>query len=114
MKKCSCYREIPNDKYGRCNGTRECDICGCGGDEAKCDFYPEKRKAAEKLAWAEDLKSAAKNLIAYAEMAINENVDFGDKGRIIITIDIPLAPNSEPIRTKFAMSCNLFMESKGE
>lgn len=32
----------------RCWGTRECDPCSCGGDETKCDFYPEKRKAASK------------------------------------------------------------------
>lgn len=26
-----------------CWGTRERDRCSCGGDESKCDFYPEKR-----------------------------------------------------------------------
>ena len=37
--------------YGesRCLGTKEIDRCGCEGDESKCDFYPEKRKAAEKM-----------------------------------------------------------------
>ena len=36
--------------YGesRCLGTKEVETCSCGGDESKCDFYPEKRKAAEK------------------------------------------------------------------
>lgn len=36
--------------YGesRCLGTKEVEPCSCGGDESKCDFYPEKRKAAEK------------------------------------------------------------------
>ena len=32
----------------RCLGTKEVETCSCGGDESKCDFYPEKRKAAEK------------------------------------------------------------------
>ena len=32
----------------RCLGTKEIDRCNCGGDESKCDFYPEKRKAAQK------------------------------------------------------------------
>ena len=32
----------------RCLGTKEVDRCNCGGDEFKCDFYPEKRKAAQK------------------------------------------------------------------
>ena len=36
--------------YGesRCLGTKEVETCSCKGDESKCDFYPEKRKAAEK------------------------------------------------------------------
>ena len=32
----------------RCLGTKEVETCSCGGDESKCDFYPEKRKASEK------------------------------------------------------------------
>ena len=36
--------------YGesRCLGTKEVETCSYGGDESKCDFYPEKRKAAQK------------------------------------------------------------------
>lgn len=42
---CDCY-DILNK---RCNGTRERDKCMCGGIEANCDFYPEKKtKATEK------------------------------------------------------------------
>ncbi len=33
----------------RCLGTKEVETCNCDGDESKCDFYPEKRKAAEKM-----------------------------------------------------------------
>ena len=38
---CDCY----HTEYGRpqCWGTREREYCECGGDESKCDFYPEKR-----------------------------------------------------------------------
>ena len=32
----------------RCLGTKEVEPCNCYGDESKCDFYPEKRKVAEK------------------------------------------------------------------
>ena len=32
----------------RCLGTKEQNRCNCYGDESKCDFYPEKRKVAEK------------------------------------------------------------------
>ena len=58
MKRCDCYnarvKTIENkygsfiDAYGVCLGTKEQNRCKCYGDESKCDFYPEKRKAAEK------------------------------------------------------------------
>lgn len=31
-----------------CNGTREQDVCSCGGDRTKCDFYPEVRQKENK------------------------------------------------------------------
>lgn len=27
-----------------CNGTKDHEMCTCGGDRRKCDFYPENRK----------------------------------------------------------------------
>ena len=54
MGQCNCYnvridRIYGNEvKYGVCLGTKEVDRCNYGGDESKCDFYPEKRKVAEK------------------------------------------------------------------
>ena len=54
MGQCDCYnvridRIYGNEtKYGVCLGTKEVDRCNCGGDESNCDFYPEKRKAAQK------------------------------------------------------------------
>ena len=54
MGQCNCYnvridRIYGNEmKYGVCLGTKEVDRCNCGGDESKCDFYPKKRKAAQK------------------------------------------------------------------
>ena len=62
MGRCNCWEERIEYKplhniignpdvaipYGVCLGTKEIDRCNCGGDESKCDFYPEKRKAAEK------------------------------------------------------------------
>ena len=54
MGQCDCYNVRIDSiygnevKYGVCLGTKEVDRCNCGGDESKCDFYPEKRKAAEK------------------------------------------------------------------
>ena len=56
MNKCNCYNEealkimydpiegvISRKTIGRCLGMKEYDVCNCGGDESKCDFYPEKR-----------------------------------------------------------------------
>ncbi len=41
MGQCKYYHE---DWLGdRCYGTKECELCNCGGDEVECDFYPEKR-----------------------------------------------------------------------
>jgi uncharacterized low-complexity protein len=46
MAKCSAFHENPhNNGWDRCWATKETETCSCGGDEAKCDFYPEKRKA---------------------------------------------------------------------
>ncbi len=36
---CACYIA----ETERCSGTQEVDVCNCGGDRSKCDFYPEKR-----------------------------------------------------------------------
>lgn len=60
MNKCDCYKEgerleiskfkgIPFGKivkYNYCNGTKEQDVCSCGGNKIKCDFYPKVREEA--------------------------------------------------------------------
>ena len=58
MKRCDCYNARVEtieskygsfiDAYGVCRGTKEQNRCNCYGDESKCDFYPEKRKVAQK------------------------------------------------------------------
>lgn len=60
MKKCDSYHEGYEitgwlglyDQIRKlrkiCNGTRERDECNCGGDQTKCDFYPEVREKAKK------------------------------------------------------------------
>lgn len=63
MKICACYEVIKRRQYtyhpntgqpvghdvneSICNGTQEKDLCSCGGDETKCDFYPEVREKAK-------------------------------------------------------------------
>lgn len=50
-KECDCYRQYIDSlrkSFGRCLGTKEVEICNCGGDESKCDFYPERRKKSKE------------------------------------------------------------------
>lgn len=63
MKKCDCYHLRLERKYtyhpitgqpicndvetGVCWGTKETEACDCGGNRAKCDFYPEIREKAK-------------------------------------------------------------------
>lgn len=58
MDKCNCYYEI----YGKteCWGTKEREECSCGGDETKCNFYPEKRAGAQAKKVMEDFKKNRK------------------------------------------------------
>lgn len=46
MSVCKCYRYEMNffHEGGVCYGTKEREPCSCGGDESKCDFYPDKRQ----------------------------------------------------------------------
>ena len=39
---CSAWESC--DHYAICNGTKERELCHCGGQREKCDFYPERRK----------------------------------------------------------------------
>ena len=103
MRKCSCYHEEEIRKFypfdfepltttvGHCYGTKERDICDCGGDEAKCDFYPEKReKAAAEFSKMCDMN--AKELLDYVidEVAkrrnINAMMSFTEPGTLWISI----------------------------
>ena len=50
-KECDSYRryiDCLGKSFGRCLGTKEIEPCNCGGDESKCDFYPERRKKSKK------------------------------------------------------------------
>ena len=62
--KCKCYYEAEEVRYleyysyppikkvkkvGRCSGTKECEVCACGGDRRICDFYDYVRVNARSL-----------------------------------------------------------------
>ena len=34
--------EYTDEKESCCLGTKNCEVCHCGGDKRKCDFYPTK------------------------------------------------------------------------
>lgn len=69
MSKCDCYRVEPEihcfvDEKGvliyesinvpRCRGTKESDVCDCGGNKLKCNFYERVRaEAAEEKKFSE-------------------------------------------------------------
>jgi len=50
MTICDCYRAERNyaGDIGICYGTKECEACGCGGDQSKCDFYQYLRDRAKQ------------------------------------------------------------------
>ena len=57
MLKCNCYEEFsycltsnpPIYKTeSRCLGTKERDLCSCGGDKTKCNFYSHVREEGYK------------------------------------------------------------------
>lgn len=90
MNKCDCYRVRAERRYfsdydkgyaaaqgrylsdyediykGVCLGTKESDVCDCGGDKSKCDFYERVRaEAAEEKKFSErkDVLKEIENLI---------------------------------------------------
>ena len=83
MKKCECYCEEKKivgwcncqqpiyASVRRCNGTRERDVCSCGGDHTKCDFYPEVRKRVQK-----ESAKAVTNADRIRSMTDEELADF--------------------------------------
>lgn len=90
MKKCDCYVEVSGfnpDPYSslfitqsRCNGTRERDECTCGGDPAKCDFYPEKREAAQEeeiMKHIEYLTSMLYSCLGVPQLIMETNIKPG-------------------------------------
>ena len=55
---CKCYVQTNESGmfgivYGRCQGTKEIDLCACCGDESRCDFYLERRDKTKKVSLKE-------------------------------------------------------------
>lgn len=73
MSKCEAWHirggRLPKGPTYECWGTRERDACSCGGDQMKCDFYPEIREKA-KAQSEPDIQAA----IAYYNRGIKEDI----------------------------------------
>lgn len=58
--------EYIDEEVGVCYGTKEKDVCNCGGDKSKCNFYERVRaEAAEEKKFSErkDVLDEIENLI---------------------------------------------------
>lgn len=84
MNKCDCYRveseihcfvdenDVPiyeSINVPRCLGTKEKDVCDCGGDKSKCNFYERVRAEAAE----EKNLSKTKNVLEEIEDLIGEH-----------------------------------------
>lgn len=83
-KECDCYRRYPDilgETIGRCLGTKEIETCDCGGDESKCDFYPEKRKRSRKPSFYDIIQELIKENF---ELTIRRGFVFEDMVRVSV------------------------------
>ena len=61
--------EYIDEEVGVCYGTKEKDVCDCGGDKSKCDFYERVRAEAAE----EKNLSKTKNVLEEIEDLIGEH-----------------------------------------
>lgn len=43
MERCNAWHVFDSGR-AVCFATKEMDVCDCGGDMGRCNFYPEKRR----------------------------------------------------------------------
>ena len=83
-KECDCCRRYPDilgETIGRCLGTKEIETCDCGGDESKCDFYPERRKKSKKPSFYDIIQELIENNF---ELTIRRGTDFEEMLRVSV------------------------------
>lgn len=81
---CGCYQRyttILGEAIGRCLGTKEIELCNCGGDESKCDFYPDKRKKSKKPSLSDIIQELMKN-----DFELNIRIAFAFNNTIRVSI----------------------------
>ena len=128
MKKCDSYHLQPKTRYtyhplsgrpiahdievGVCWGTKECDECDCGGDMARCDFYPKVREKAKN-----ESKKIITNSDRIRAMTDEELADFfyespeAEFGICYYCKNFGRAGSPEPCKTRYGM-CEV--EAKNE
>lgn len=74
MDKCTCYFEY-GDK-SECWGTKERELCDCDGDETKCDFYQEKRAAAQARKVTKEFQQSKAYKFMWDELKLRIETDF--------------------------------------
>jgi len=45
---CDAYIQYDYEERPRCIATKEIELCDCGGDQRKCNFYPVGRNKYDK------------------------------------------------------------------
>ena len=83
-KECDCYRQYIDclgKSFGMCLGTKEIEPCDCGGDESKCDFYPERRKKSKKPSFYDIIQELIKENF---ELTIRRGFVFEDTVRLSV------------------------------
>lgn len=103
MAKCKAWREgdfgITPYAYDRCYATKEAEICECLGNEAFCDFYPEKRKAATQPKFGEWLRvkdEPPPNKFVFAWCTLTQSVEIAKyKGTLWRTQESRRALNAD-------------------
>ena len=83
-KECDCYRQYIDSlgkSFGRCLGTKEIEPCNCGGDESKCDFYPERRKMSKKPSFYDIIQELIEENF---ELTIRRGFVFEDTVRLSV------------------------------
>ena len=69
----------------RCDATNGCFECFCGGDQSKCDFFPERRepKVQDPLEQLKkQLVESCKEKLDYYDV-VNEGAEMVEYGMII-------------------------------
>lgn len=93
---CQCYKKYDIPRYGcdgYCIGTKECEPCTCQGNEAMCDFYPERSSKAmgeKKMNTAEMWLKAQENRKMYRTNDVGYSkktgfIDFWDGSKWPVT-----------------------------